>query len=183
MGMPRLPSDSVARVTVEVTNFNDCPPVFSRSVYEATVLLPTAAGVRVLTLNATDPDELDSVDALKYDIIDGDVRGAFSLSPSGSLSVSEPGALGGAGGLHRLRVRVSDGLYSGTARVDVRVREPDNSGLAFQKADYYGSVVENTTKPATIAVLNVLGAALNEHVAFRILNPVEGFEVTLLVLF
>ncbi|XP_032512432.2 fat-like cadherin-related tumor suppressor homolog isoform X2 [Danaus plexippus] len=179
MGMPRLPSDSVAQVTVEVTNFNDCPPVFSRSVYEATVLLPTAAGVRVLTLNATDPDELDSVDALKYDIIDGDVRGAFSLSPSGSLSVSEPGALGGAGGLHRLRVRVSDGLYSGTARVDVRVREPDNSGLAFQKADYYGSVVENTTKPATIAVLNVLGAALNEHVAFRILNPVEGFEVGL----
>ncbi|XP_064074743.1 fat-like cadherin-related tumor suppressor homolog [Vanessa tameamea] len=174
MGNPRLPSDSVAKVTIEVINVNDCPPTFAQASYESIVLLPTASGVSVLTLSANDPDEPNSLASLKYDIIDGDPRGAFALSAAGELSVVEPSALAGS---HRLRVRVSDGLYSSTARVEVRVREPDNSGLAFQKADYYGSVVENSTKSATIIVLNVLGAALNEHVEFRILNPVRGFEV------
>lgn len=174
MGNPRLPSDSVAKVVVEVVNVNDCPPTFTQATYEATVLLPTARGVSVLSLSASDPDDPAALTPLKYDVIDGDARGAFSLSAGGELSVAEPGVLAAS---HRLRVRVSDGLYSSTARVEIRVREPDNSGLAFQKADYYGSVVENSTKPATITVLNVLGAALNEHIEFRILNPVEGFEV------
>lgn len=174
MGNPRLPSDSVAQVVVEVVNVNDCPPTFTQATYEATVLLPTVKGVSVLSLSASDPDDPASLTPLKFDIIDGDARGAFALSASGELSVAEPGALVAS---HRLRVRVSDGLYSSTARVEIHVREPDNSGLAFQKADYYGSVVENSTKPATITVLNVLGAALNEHIEFRILNPTEGFEV------
>lgn len=173
MGTPRLPSGSVARVVVEVTDVNDCPPTFAQSSYEATLLLPTSAGVSVLTLAASDPD-LPPGAALKYDVIEGDAAGAFALSPAGALAVARADVLQPA---YRLRVRASDGLYSGTARVELRVREADNSGLAFQKSDYYGSVVENSTKPTTIAVLNVLGAALNEHVEFRILNPVEGFEV------
>lgn len=172
-GSPRLPSDSVARVTVDVIDVNDCPPSFERSSYEATVLLPTSRGVVVTTLAASDPDP-PSDGAIKFDIIEGDESGAFSLSSNGTLTVAKPDALADA---YRLRVRASDGLYSSTARVEVRVRDIENSGLAFQKSDYYGSVVENSTKPTLIAVLNVLGAALNEHVEFYILNPVEGFEV------
>ncbi|CAB3222731.1 unnamed protein product [Arctia plantaginis] len=175
MGTPRLPSASVAEVSVEVIDVNDCPPEFTRPVYEATVLLPTWANVTVSTVTALDPD-LPPDAAVKYDIIEGDAEGAFALSPRGALVVASPEGLRDA---YRLRVRASDGLYSSTARVEIRVREADNSGLAFQKADYYGSVVENSTKPTTVAVLNVLGAALNEHIEFRILNPVDGFEVGL----
>lgn len=173
MGTPRLPSGSVATVVVEVTDVNDCPPTFSQTTYEATVLLPTSQGVTVVTLAASDPD-LPAGAAIKYDIIEGDADGAFELRATGVLAVARPELLADT---YRLRVRASDGLYSSTARVEIRVREADNSGLAFQKADYYGSVVENSTKPTTIAVLNVLGAALNEHIEFQILNPVEGFEV------
>ncbi|KAH9632152.1 hypothetical protein HF086_006586 [Spodoptera exigua] len=173
MGTPRLPSGSVAKVTVEVTDVNDCPPEFSQAVYEATVLLPTSDGVAVTRLEAHDPD-LAAGASLKYDIIEGDPDAVFALAAGGELRVARAAALQAE---HALRVRASDGLYSATARVIVRVREPDNSGLAFQKADYYGSVVENSTKPTTVAVLNVLGAALNEHIEFRILNPVDGFEV------
>ncbi|CAK1577864.1 unnamed protein product [Parnassius mnemosyne] len=173
MGNPRLPSDSVAKVRVEVTNVNDCPPQFSQATYEATVLLPTVAGVRVLMLYASDADEPKNA-SLTFDILECNPDGAFTLTSSGELLVSSVEALRAE---HHLRVRVSDGRYSTTARVLVRSREPDNAGLAFQKTDYYGSVLENTTKPATIAVLNVLGAALNEHVEFSILNPTEGFEI------
>ncbi|XP_075972507.1 FAT atypical cadherin kugelei isoform X2 [Anticarsia gemmatalis] len=175
MGTPRLPSGSVAKVFVEVIDVNDCPPEFSQAVYEATVLLPTWAGVTVASVAAHDPD-LPPGAAVQYDVMEGDAEGAFSLAADGTLSVAAPAALRDA---YRLRLRASDGRYSSTARVEVRVREADNSGLAFQKSDYYGSVVENSTKPATIAVLNVLGAALNEHIEFRILNPIDGFEVGL----
>nr|XP_034825226.1 fat-like cadherin-related tumor suppressor homolog [Maniola hyperantus] len=173
-GEPRLAAVSSARVAVDVANVNDCAPAFSQPAYRATVLLPTAPGVLVLALSAADADDPAGRQPLQFDIIDGDARGAFALSAAGELRVADPAPAAGA---HRLRVRVSDGAFASTARVEVRVREPDNAGLAFQKADYYGSVVENSTKPAVVAVLAVLGAALNEHVEFRILNPVEGFEV------
>ncbi|XP_049865459.1 fat-like cadherin-related tumor suppressor homolog [Pectinophora gossypiella] len=173
MGSPRLPSESSARVTVEVLDVNDCPPRFAAASMEATLLLPTARGVAVLALPATDPD-LPRGAAIKYDIIEGDPDGAFGMTLDGTLETRRAEGLADT---YRLRVRASDGQYAGTVRVRVRVRGADNAGLAFHKADYYGSVLENSTKPATIAVLNVLGAALNEHIEFRILNPVEGFEV------
>ncbi|XP_060800580.1 fat-like cadherin-related tumor suppressor homolog isoform X2 [Amyelois transitella] len=177
MGSPRLPSDSIAKIIVEVTDVNDCPPVFESSSYEASVLLPTSEGVFVVKVSAKDLD-LPPDGALKYDVIEGDESGSFSLTADGALRVSHVGATAlAAGNALRLKVRASDGQYSNTARIDIRVRELDNSGLAFQKSDYYGSVIENSTKPTTIAVLNVLGAALNEHIEFSILNPVEGFEV------
>ncbi|XP_037297103.1 fat-like cadherin-related tumor suppressor homolog isoform X2 [Manduca sexta] len=172
-GEPRLPSDSAAVVVVEVTDVNDCPPTFSQAVYAATVLLPTSRDVTVVALEARDAD-LPAGGALAFDVMEGDAGGAFALSARGVLSVARADALAER---HLLRVRVSDGRFAATARVDVRVRDADNSGLAFQKSDYYGSVVENSTKPTTIAVLNVLGAALNEHIEFHILNPTEGFEV------
>ncbi|XP_041973434.1 fat-like cadherin-related tumor suppressor homolog [Aricia agestis] len=169
-GVPRLPAHSTAAVTVDVLDENDTPPAFERVSYEASVLLPTAAGVLVLALAARDPDG----PAVKYDIADGDPRGAFTVDASGSLRVADAAAVPPAA---RLRVRASDGKFAATTRVDVRALEPDNSGLAFQKADYYGSVVENSTKPATVVVPAVLGAALDEHVEFSILNPAEGFEI------
>lgn len=173
VGTPHVPSRSVATIVVDVTDVNDCPPEFTRATYATTVLLPTSEGVVVTTVAAVDPD-LPGDGAIKYDVIEGDAGGAFALSSAGVLTISRPDV---AAGTHRLRVRASDGVYSSTARVEVAVREADNSGLAFQKADYYASLVENSTKPATVAVLNVLGAALNEHLHFHILNPVDGFEV------
>lgn len=174
MGEPRLPSDSAATVTVEVTNENDCPPQFAQPTYEAEVLLPTAAGVRVLALEAHDADA-PPPGTLAFDVLEGDPEGAFSLSAGGELTVAAPAALRAE---HRLRVRVSDGRFSSTTRVVVHAREPDPAGLTFHKTDYYATVLENTTKPTTVAVLGVLGAALNEHVYFSILNPTEGFEVS-----
>ncbi|KPJ14085.1 Fat-like cadherin-related tumor suppressor-like [Papilio machaon] len=84
MGEPRLPpagADSTATVTVEVTNENDCPPQFSQAAYEAEVLLPTAAGVRVLVLEAQDADG-PPAGALVFDILEGDPEGASEAEVS-----------------------------------------------------------------------------------------------------
>ncbi|KAG7305207.1 hypothetical protein JYU34_009245 [Plutella xylostella] len=172
MGTPRLTSDSVATVIIDVIDVNDCAPKFPESTYTTTILLPTAKDVLVIELLAIDADSTKQT--IKYDIIEGDEAGAFRLEQSGKLLVDKPDVLNEE---YKLRVRASDGEYSSTTRVRVTVRTPEPAGLAFQKTDYYVSVVENSTKPVTVEVLNVLGAALNEHVEFKILNPVEGFQM------
>lgn len=52
-----------------------------------------------------------------------------------------------------------------------------NSGLIFQKPLYLGSVLENDTKPMTVAVVSVIGNQLNEHLIFSIMNPSPYFTI------
>lgn len=78
---------------------------------------------------------------------------------------------------YKLHVRASDGAFSTVALVKVRVERSENSGLAFHKDVYYGSITENSTKIMSVAVVNVLGSALNEHLVFRILNPTDMFSI------
>ena len=59
----------------------------------------------------------------------------------------------------------------------IQVEQSDNSGLAFGKEEYITRVWENTTKTDVIAVVTVLGAALNENLQFSLLNPNEFFEI------
>lgn len=47
LGQPRLSSDTTARVTIKVLDANDCPPVFTHTEYNASVLLPTYKNVAI----------------------------------------------------------------------------------------------------------------------------------------
>lgn len=47
LGNPRLSSDITARVTISILDVNDCPPVFTHSEYNASVLLPTYKNVAI----------------------------------------------------------------------------------------------------------------------------------------
>lgn len=111
----------------------------------------------------------------RYDIIDGNVGQAFSIDPqTGAVTVSNPEHMRKT---YLLHVRASDGKYSSIAQVGVKVEKSENSGLVFQKEVYEGTVMENSTKITTVAVLNVLGSALNEHIVFGILNPTDMFVI------
>lgn len=174
LGKPRLSSDTTARVDIEITDVNDCPPVFSSPVYNVTLLLPSYKNVAIIQVNATDPDSTES-GTLRYDIIEGNKHGIFAInSRTGLITLLEPENLKSS---YKLHVRVSDGKFSNVAKVYIRVDESDNSGLVFQKSFYEGSVIENTTKITHVCVVNVLGSALNEHLEFRILNPTDMFTI------
>ncbi|XP_050293822.1 fat-like cadherin-related tumor suppressor homolog isoform X3 [Anthonomus grandis grandis] len=177
MGKPKLFSDATARVDINVTDVNDCPPIFFSPVYNVTLLLPSYKNVAVIQVNATDPDSTEAGGTLKYDIIEGNKLGAFKIDPKlGVISLTDPEQLKPQAS-YKLHVRVSDGKFSNVAKVYVRVEESDNSGLVFQKSFYEGTIVENSTKITTVCVVNVLGSALNEHVEFRILNPTDMFSI------
>lgn len=176
MGKPRLSSDTVAKVNISVLDINDCPPRFEHSDYNVTLLLPTYQNVAVVSVHATDPDTMQN-DTLKYSIIDGDVDKIFSIDPlSGVIIILYPERLKV---FHKLHIRVSDGKFSSVCRVHIKVNKSERSGLIFQKSQYEGSVLENSTKIVTVAVVNVIGNSLNEHVEFRILNPTDLFTIGL----
>ncbi|XP_015840547.1 fat-like cadherin-related tumor suppressor homolog isoform X6 [Tribolium castaneum] len=176
LGNPKLTSETTARVDIVVTDVNDCPPKFSQSVYNVTLLLPTYKNVAVIQVNATDPDSSEST-KLRFDIIEGNKLGIFGIdSSSGLITVLQPDNMKH---FYKLHVRVSDGKFSSVAKVMIRVEESDNSGLVFQKPLYEGSIIENSTKITTVCVVNVLGSALNEYLEFKILNPTKMFTIGL----
>ncbi|KAL1490534.1 hypothetical protein ABEB36_013210 [Hypothenemus hampei] len=178
LGKPRLFSDTTARVDIQVTDVNDCPPIFSSPVYNVTILLPSYKNVAIIQLNATDPDSSDGA-FLKYDIIEGNKLGVFQIdSRSGVVTLVNPDELKSSAS-YKLHVRVSDGKFSNVAKVYIRVEKSDNSSLIFQKPFYEGNIVENSTKITIVCVVNVLGTALNQHVEFRILNPTDMFTIGL----
>lgn len=176
LGNPKLTSETTAKVDIIVTDVNDCPPRFSDSIYNVTLLLPTYKNVAVVQVNATDPDSSEST-SLRFDIIEGNKIGIFAINAkTGLITVLQPDNMKA---FYKLHVRVSDGKFSSVAKVYIRVEESDNSGLIFQKPFYDGSIIENSTKITTVCVVNVLGSALNEHLEFTILNPTDMFTIGL----
>ncbi|XP_063909335.1 fat-like cadherin-related tumor suppressor homolog isoform X4 [Zophobas morio] len=175
-GNPKLTSETTAKVDITVTDVNDCPPKFTESIYNVTLLLPTYKNVAVVQVNATDPDSPEST-KLRFDIIEGNKFGVFAIdSKSGLVTVLQPDNMKH---FYKLHVRVSDGKFSSVTKVFIRVEESDNSGLIFQKSLYEGSIIENSTKITTVCVVNVLGSALNEYLEFKILNPTNMFTIGL----
>lgn len=171
VGKPRLSAEAAAKVVITVQDVNDCAPVFDALEYNSTLLLPTYPGVAVLQPHA---DDRDARSTLRYDLIDGNVGGAFRVdATSGLLSVHDPSKVQGV----RLTLRVSDGKFSSVCTVNIRVERSESSGLVFQKPVYSGSILENSTKITVVTVVNVLGSALNEHVVFTILNPTDMFVI------
>ncbi|XP_029031863.2 fat-like cadherin-related tumor suppressor homolog isoform X7 [Osmia bicornis bicornis] len=174
LGKPKLSSETTAKVMIVVTDVNDCPPKFLENDYNTTLLLPTYKNVAVVRVNAVDPDSSEGV-ALRYDIIDGNKGHTFDIdAQTGVITVFNPERIKKN---YLLRVRVSDGKYSSVTQVNVAVEKSENSGLVFQKEVYEGSIPENSTRITTVAVVNVLGSALNEHIVFSILNPTDMFVI------
>ncbi|XP_035790783.1 fat-like cadherin-related tumor suppressor homolog isoform X2 [Anopheles albimanus] len=179
LGKPRLTSELTAEVRINITDVNDCAPAFTQSEYNVTLLLPTYASVAVLQLNATDEDSssTDENSTLRYDIIEGNRDGVFAIDArSGVITTRDVESIGTA---YRLAVRVSDGKFAKVAQVNINVETSENSGLIFQRQIYEGSIMENSTKISTVAVVNVLGSNLNEHIEFSILNPTDMFRIGL----
>lgn len=68
-------------------------------------------------------------------------------------------------------------IFNNSLLPSFQVQKSENSGLVFQKSTYFANIVENSTKIITVAVVNLLGSALNEHIQFRLLNPTDMFVI------
>ncbi|XP_075916433.1 protocadherin Fat 1-like [Petromyzon marinus] len=169
-GSPKMSAKTPAEVTVAVLDANDCPPAFSTAAYETTLIVPTRAGVRLLTLAASDPD-VGAV--LTYRVASGNVGDAFAVDTrTGDVAVRNASLL--AAGYY-LRVEVSDGRFSSAARVKVSVRAV--GGRLRVPPKYSARIPENSTAIAAVAVVVATGGDLNEPLVFGLLDPSGTFRM------
>jgi protocadherin Fat 1/2/3 len=110
-------------------------------------------------------------------MIKGDSEEKFHLDTvTGVVSVEHPENLADA---YELEVSVSDGKYSAGSVVKINCLRDDDNSLRFAAERYEASIEENSTRILIVEIVNLLGAELNEHVEFAILNPTDKFEIGL----
>ncbi|XP_055449636.1 protocadherin Fat 1 isoform X3 [Psammomys obesus] len=175
MGTPRLFAEYPANVTIHVIDINDCPPVFPKSLYEASLLLPTYKGVKIITVNATDADSR-AFSQLMYSITEGNIGEKFAMDyKTGTITIQNTTQLRSR---YELTVRASDGRFASTTSVKINVRESKESPLKFTQ-DFYSAVVkENSTETKTLAVITAIGNPINEPLFYHILNPDRRFKIS-----
>nr|XP_015831508.2 protocadherin Fat 3a isoform X4 [Nothobranchius furzeri] len=172
-GRPQLTADSPTEVTIQVTDSNDSPPLFTQSTFESVLLFPTYVGVEVLQVSAIDPDN-DVPSELTYSLTDG-VLDNFAINPSNGVIVVKNSNFSKE--IFRFIVRVSDGKFSSTALVTVFVREALDSGLSFSQSIYFSSIKENVSNITKVAVVNAVGNHLNEPLKYALLNAGTLFRI------
>ncbi|XP_061755353.1 protocadherin Fat 3-like [Nerophis ophidion] len=139
-GDPALSSD--VSVAVAVSDTNDNPPNFGQSLYEAFVSELAPRGHFVTCVQASDADMGDA-QKLRYSILSGNERMAFSMeAESGVLRLSNKRRQG-MKLFHQLNVSVSDGVFTNTAQVVVRVLGANLYSPVFSQRFYLAEVREN----------------------------------------
>ncbi|XP_067113778.1 protocadherin Fat 3 [Osmerus mordax] len=149
-GEPPLSSD--VTVTVMVTDTNDNPPVFSQGTYEAYVSELAPRRHFVTCVQASDADICDA-DKLRYSILSGDERMTFGMDAETGVIILSNQRRQGTKGSYRLNVSVSDGVFTNTAQVNVRVLGANLYSPVFSQRFYLAEVRENA--PAGSKVIQV----------------------------
>ncbi|XP_037604589.1 protocadherin Fat 3 [Sebastes umbrosus] len=149
-GDPALSSD--VSVTVTVSDTNDNPPNFSQALYEALVSELAPRGHFVTCVQASDADICDA-HRLRYSILSGNEKMTFMMEPdTGVLSLSNKRRQGMKLS-YQLNVSVSDGVFTNTAQVIVRVLGANLYSPVFSQRFYLAEVQENA--PAGTKVIQV----------------------------
>ncbi|XP_077182634.1 protocadherin Fat 2 isoform X2 [Paroedura picta] len=169
-GSPTLFASKPIQVTIYVRDINDCPPVFSKNIYEMSAVLPGYQGMELLTVHAEDKDS-----EVIYNILEGNPENLFYIHPmTGLISVLNITYVGSS---HELTVRAGDGLYKSNALVRVNFIKAQISTLKFDQHLYTATVTENSTDIKTLVVLGVTGNQLNEPLLYSIRNEKERFRM------
>ncbi|XP_040037255.2 protocadherin Fat 3 [Gasterosteus aculeatus] len=146
-GEPALSSD--VSVTVTVSDTNDNPPNFSRALYEAFVSELAPLGHFVTCVQASDADICDA-HRLRYTILSGNEKMTFMMEPdTGVLKLSNKRRQG-MKILYQLNVSVSDGVFTNTAQVTVRVLGANLYSPVFSQRFYLAEVQENAPQGSKV---------------------------------
>ncbi|XP_030632872.1 protocadherin Fat 3a isoform X2 [Chanos chanos] len=155
-GFPPLSSE--VWVTVEVTDTNDNAPVFNQLLYEASVSELAPKGHFVTCVQASDADKSDA-ERLRYGLVSGNERMLFQLDAnSGVLSLSGQRRVQRMPSTVSLNVSVSDGVFTSTAQIHVRVERANLHSPQFTQSMYEAEVRENAAPGAKIVTVRAQDA-------------------------
>uniref|UniRef100_A0A671R6T4 Protocadherin Fat 3-like n=1 Tax=Sinocyclocheilus anshuiensis TaxID=1608454 RepID=A0A671R6T4_9TELE len=143
---------SEVTVTVLVSDVNDNPPSFSQPLYEAFVSELAPRGHIVTCVQASDSDSSDAK-SLKYSILSGDEKINFIIDSQTGVIYLSSQRRQGIRPAYSLNVSVSDGVFTNTAQVNIRVMGANLYSPVFSQRFYLAEVRENA--PAGTKVIQV----------------------------
>uniref|UniRef100_A0A672QV40 Protocadherin Fat 3-like n=1 Tax=Sinocyclocheilus grahami TaxID=75366 RepID=A0A672QV40_SINGR len=140
-GFPPLSTE--VWVTVNVMDTNDNDPVFNQLLYEASVSELAPKGHFVTCIQASDADRSDA-ERLQYGLVSGNERMLFELdAATGVLTLSGQRRMLRMPSTITLNVSVSDGVFTSTAQVHIRVERANLHAPQFTQGMCEADVREN----------------------------------------
>lgn len=140
---------SEVTVTVLINDTNDNPPSFNQPLYEAFVNELAPRGHFVTCVQASDAD-ISDFDRLRYSILFGDDRMNFIMdAETGVISLSHQ-HLQRMQQIYMLNVSVSDGVFTSTAQVNIRILGANLYNPVFSQRFYLAEIQENAPTGAEV---------------------------------
>lgn len=149
-GFPSLSSE--VSVAVVLNDMNDNPPVFNQLLYEAYVSELAPKGHFVTCVQAYDADRSDS-DKLEYSILSGNERMDFVMERNTGIITLSSHRKQRMEPAYNLNVSVSDGVFTSTAQVHIKVLGANLHKPVFEQNAYEAELKENA--PAGTQVIQV----------------------------
>ena len=181
-GTPSLPS--VIPVRVLVIDVNDHPPVFTESVYTGVVSEDEKKGVTILTVTATDEDDLYENKKIDFSILGGDTEDLFHVNQgTGGISLTSS--------LDRERTPQytltllasdrGDPQLNSTAMVKISVRDVNDNSPQFNSSEYHSSINEAVAVGTSVTQVYATDQddGFNGQVEYKIMsgNDYNCFEI------
>ncbi|CAI5643507.1 unnamed protein product [Oreochromis niloticus] len=177
-GDPALSSD--VTVSVTVTDTNDNPPNFSQMLYEAFVSELAPKGHFVTCVQASDADICDA-SRLRYSILSGNEKMTFMMEPdTGVLRLSNKRRQGMKLS-YQLNVSVSDGVFTSTAQVIVRVLGANLYSPVFSQRFYLAEVQENAPEGSKVIQVRATDedSGLYGQITYSFINDLGKTQFTI----
>ncbi|XP_030643540.1 protocadherin Fat 1a isoform X2 [Chanos chanos] len=147
-GVPALSSE--VTVTIDITDLNDNSPVFSQSLYEATVSELAPRGHFVTQVQGSDADSSDG-GKLEFSILSGNEDQNFAMDKNTGAIIVSNHRKPHMNPLYNLNVSVSDGVFRSSAIVRVTVIGANFHNPTFPQVDYVVELLENSPVGTLVA--------------------------------
>uniref|UniRef100_A0A8R1DPU5 Uncharacterized protein n=1 Tax=Caenorhabditis japonica TaxID=281687 RepID=A0A8R1DPU5_CAEJA len=172
MGQPSRQSLMPAMIIVSVVDENDESPSFTNNTVKSRIIQPSADGVHIAMQTALDKD---TVGRLRYFFKDNLTDQMFAVdSRSGEITVKNSTILAST----MIEVFVTDGLHQSSYRLDVEVLPVNNlsTEFKFSRAEYEGTIMENTTYSPDHVILKVSTKGPKAHIPVLFSNISPSLE-------
>lgn len=158
-GFPSLSSE--VSVTVVVTDINDNPPIFNQLLYEAYVNELAPRSHFVTCIQASDADSSD-FEKLEYSILSGNERNNFMVDRKTGIITVLNHRKQRMDSVYSLNVSVSDGVFTSTAQVHVKVWGANLYSPVFGQNIYEADLRENSA--VGTRVIQVSGNEIDDFI-------------------
>nr|XP_014352631.1 PREDICTED: protocadherin Fat 3 [Latimeria chalumnae] len=168
-GFPVLSSE--VSVIVYLTDMNDNPPVFNQLLYESYVSELAPRGHFVTCVQASDADSSD-FDKLDYSILSGNDRMNFLMDSKRGIITLSNHRKQRAESLYSLNVSVSDGVFTSTAQVHIRILGANLYSPVFSQNAYVAEVRENAVSGTKVIQVRATDgdSGLFGEISYSIIN-------------